>query len=89
MAATKMQKAAKKAANLGRALVSALRDPEIKEAIHQGVELAKESAAKKSLAGRTENALRIATSPPVLAIADALLGWSVQQRRKPKQLSGT
>lgn len=84
MAASKMQKAAKKAATLGKALVSALRDPEVKEAIDHGVALAKESAAKRSLAGRTESAIRVATSPPILMIADALLAYAIKGNRKPR-----
>lgn len=84
MAASKMQKAAKTAAKLGRAFVSALKDPEIREAIDQGVAMAKESAAKRSLAGRAETALKLATSPPVIVIAEALLGYAVFGKRAPK-----
>lgn len=87
MATSKMQKAAKKAAGIGRALVSALQDPEVREAIDQGVAMAKESAAKRSLAGRTETVLNVATSPPVLMIADALLAYSLRQKRTPRAVS--
>lgn len=79
-----MQKTTRTVAKLGRALVSALQDPEIKQAINEGFEMAKEAAANRSFAGRTQRVVGAMTATPVMVLTEALLTYAIKGRRSPK-----
>lgn len=71
--ATKKKPLARKAVGAMEAIISAFRDPSVKETIDKVLSHQAQMAAERSVAGRTQKLFSTASDPAVLAAVDVML----------------
>jgi hypothetical protein len=85
METQKAKNTAKKAVNFLSAIISALKDPAVKECIDASLKHQKEVAARRSLAGRADQVLAVVSDPRTILATEAVLRVANKQLSKRRR----
>ncbi len=85
METSRAKNTAKSAVSFLSALISALKDPAVKECIDASLKHQKEVAARRSLAGRADQVLSVVSDPRAILATEAILRVASKQLSKRRR----